>query len=60
MIADAIRATGGTDSKAMADYIASTTFDTVYGTVSFNETHDLIFDKLTRLVVENGKFVVVE
>jgi len=60
MIADAIKATGGTDSKAMADYIAATTFDTVYGTVSFNETHDLIFEKLTRLVVKDGTFVVVE
>ena len=59
MICDALKAVG-TDPDAMAEYIATTTFDTVYGQVAFNETHDLIFDSLTRLVVEDGKFVVVD
>ena len=59
MVCDAIKAVG-TDPDKMAEYIASTTFETVYGTVNFNETHDLIFDSLTRLVVQDGKFVVVE
>ena len=59
MICDALREVG-TDPDAMSEYIASTTFDTVYGQVAFNETHDLIFDSLTRLVVEDGKFVVAD
>ena len=59
MISDAMKAVGY-DEDAMSDYIAETTFDTIYGTVKFNETHDLIFDKLTRLQVQDGKFVVIE
>ena len=59
MISDAMKAVGF-DEDAMSDYIAETTFDTIYGTVKFNETHDLIFDKLTRLQVQDGKFVVIE
>ena len=59
MISDAMKAVGF-DEDAMSDYIAETTFDTIYGTVKFNETHDLIFDKPTRLQVQDGKFVVIE
>ncbi|MCI8503563.1 MAG: ABC transporter substrate-binding protein [Dorea sp.] len=59
MVAEAIENVG-TDPDKMSEYIESTTFDAIYGTVSFNETHDLIFDSLKRLVVEDGKFVVVE
>ncbi len=59
MIAEAIE-NGGTDPDKMSEYIGSTTFEAIYGTVSFNETHDLMFDSLKRLVVEDGKFVVVK
>lgn len=59
MLAEAIE-NAGTDPDAMAEYLENTTFDTVYGTVHFNETHDLMFESLKRLVVEDGKFVVVE
>ncbi|XCP85429.1 ABC transporter substrate-binding protein [Roseburia hominis] len=59
MIAEAIENVG-TDPDKMAEYIESTTFDAIYGTVNFNETHDLIFESLKRLVVEDGKFTVVE
>ena len=59
MIAEAIENVG-TDPDEMVKYIESTTFEAIYGTVSFNETHDLMFDSLKRLVVEDGKFVVVE
>ena len=60
MLAEAMNAVG-TDPDAMAEYLASKdSFDTVYGKVYFNETHDLMFEKLTRLVVQDGKFVVVD
>ena len=59
MLAEAIENVG-TEPDAMAEYLETTTFDTVYGTVHFNETHDLMFESLKRLVVEDGKFVVVE
>lgn len=59
MIAEAVENVG-TDPDAMAEYIANTTFETVYGVVKFNETHDLVFDKLTRLVGKGGQFVVVD
>ncbi len=57
MFEQAIKAVG-TDPDKMVEYLEKMTFVGVTGTISFNETHDIVYDKLTRLVVVDEKFVV--
>ncbi len=60
IILNAIKATGTTDGKQLADYISRTTFSGAFGETSFDRNGDVTKAPYVVWQVKNGSFVQVE